>query len=128
MGTAFNRPQYFTPNPYYDFQDSLSVLRGKHSVKFGGEFTHIEADRRSYNNGRGRFNFLGEERLPGLADCSGASCPLEDFFAGNLSNAQVLTGNPALKLTWMSTAGYIQDDWRITPKVIINLGECATST
>ena len=121
VGTAFNRPQYFTPNPYYDFQDSLSVLRGKHSVKFGGEFTHIEADSAIYNNGRGRFNFLGGA-TPGLADCSGASCPLEDFFAGNLSNAQVLTGNPALKLTWMSTAGYIQDDWRITPKVIINLG------
>ena len=44
MGTAFNRPQYFTPNPYYDFQDSVSILKGKHSIKIGGEFAHLEAD------------------------------------------------------------------------------------
>jgi hypothetical protein len=126
VGTAFNRPQYFSPNPYYDFQDSISVLKGKHSFKFGGEFAHIEADSAIYNNGRGRFDFLGGA-TPGLGDCKDAnnnpiSCPLEDFFAGNLSDAQVLTGNPKVRFTWMNTAGYIQDDWRITPKLIINLG------
>ncbi len=126
VGTAFNRPQYFTPNPYFDFQDSVSVLKGKHSFKFGGEFAHVEADSAAYNNGRGRFDFLGG-KTPGLADCKDAnnnpiSCPLEDFFAGNLSDAQVLTGNPKVRFTWMNTAGYIQDDWRVTPKLIINLG------
>ncbi len=31
-------------------------------------------------------------------------------------------GQPALKLTWMSFAGFAQDDWRVTPKVVVNLG------
>ncbi len=123
IGTAFNRPQYFGPSPYFDFQDSVSVLKGKHSFKFGGEFTHIEGDVALYNNGRGRFNFNGGQ-TPGLTDCSGgtASCPLEDFFAGNLTNATVLTGNPLASATWMNFAGFMQDDWRITPKLILNLG------
>jgi len=126
LGTAFNRPQYFTPNPFYDFQDSVSILKGKHSFKFGGEFSHIEADSAIYNNGRGRFDFKGGQ-TPGLTDCTSPigtpqSCPLEDFFAGTPADAQVLTGNPALQLTWMNFAGYIQDDWRLTPKLIINLG------
>jgi hypothetical protein len=126
LGAFFNYPQYGGPMPYYDFQESVSILKGKHSIKFGGEFTHIESDSALYNTGRGRFDFFGGT-TPLLTDCTSGggvaqSCPLEDFFAGNPTNAQVQTGNPALRLTWMSTAGYIQDDWRVTPKVILNLG------
>ena len=114
-GTANNRPQYYSPNPYYDFQDSISYLKGKHSIKFGGEFTHIEADAAVFVNTRGTINF------PGGAAFNG-STGLEDYFAGLPTTASSLTGNPTLKVTWMNTAGYIQDDWRVTPKVIINLG------
>ncbi len=116
LGTAFNRPQYFTPNPYYDFQDSISVLKGKHTIKIGGEYTHMEADAQVFNNGRGRFNFLGNQLL------AGTSTPLEDFFGGALGSATLLAGQPLSKLTYMDFAGYIQDDWRMTPKLMINLG------
>jgi hypothetical protein len=115
LGTSANRPQSFSPNPYYDFQDSVSYLRGKHSFKFGGEFAHIEADAAIYVNARGVFNFNG-------GGAFGGSSPLEDFFAGTPFNGQLLGGNPKVKLTWMSTAGYIQDDWRVNQKLIINLG------
>jgi hypothetical protein len=106
LGTQTNRPQYFTPNPTYDFQDSISYLKGKHAIKFGGEFAHMEADNTIYNVGRGQFNFPS----------------LQSFFAGTPSSAGLLAGNPAVKLTWMNTSGYIQDDWRVTPKLMINLG------
>jgi hypothetical protein len=116
VGTAFNRPQYFTPNPYWDVQDSVSLLRGKHSIKIGGEFAHVEADAAVFNNGRGRFNFFGGQLL------GGNSTPLEDFFAGALSGATLLSGQPLSKLTAFNYAGYVQDDWRVTPKLIVNLG------
>jgi len=121
VGTAFNRPQYFTPNPYWDLQDSVSVLKGKHSIKVGGEFTHLEADAAVFNNGRGRFNFFGNGAFAG-------STPLEDFFAGTLSPppggsaATLLSGTPQSKLTSYNYAAYIQDDWRVTPRLIINAG------
>jgi hypothetical protein len=115
VGTAFNRPQYFTPNPYWDIQDSVSVQHGKHSVKVGGEFAHLEADAEVFNNGRGRFNFFGGAAFPN-------STSLEDFFAGDPSGATLLSGQPLSKLTAMNFAGYIQDDWRISPRVIVNLG------
>jgi hypothetical protein len=105
LGTAFNRPQYFTPNPYYDFQDSVSVLKGKHSIKVGGEFAHLEADAQVFNNGRGRFDFPS----------------LEGYFQG-IPTGTLLTGNPASKLTAMNFSGYIQDDWRVTPRMIVNVG------
>jgi hypothetical protein len=124
IGTAFNRPQYFTPNPYYDFQDSVSYLKGKHAFKFGGEFTHMEADAQVFVNGRGRFDFNGGgvSGLTCTATGSPLSCPLEDFFAGTPSDGVLLTGTPKSKLTFMNFAGFAQDDWRITPKVIVNLG------
>jgi carboxypeptidase family protein/TonB-dependent receptor-like protein len=121
VGTAFNRPQYFTPNPYWDLQDSVSLLKGKHSIKIGGEFTHLEADAAVFNNGRGRFNFFGNGAFAN-------STPLEDFFAGTLSAppggsaATLLSGQPSSKLTSYNYAAYVQDDWRITPRLIINAG------
>jgi hypothetical protein len=128
IGTAFNRPQYFTPNPYWDVQDSVSVQHGKHSIKIGGEFAHLEADAQVFNNGRGRFNFFGGQ-LPAAAfpcappnQATSCSTSLEDFFAGTLTGATLLGGQPLSKLTAMNFAGYIQDDWRITPRLIINAG------
>ncbi len=121
LGTSTNRPQVFSPNPYYDFQDSVSVLKGKHSFKFGAEFAHIEADAAIYVNGRGTFNFNGGAAFPAVGSTPGSDA-LTDFFAGTLTNGTLLSGNPQTKLTWMSTAGYLQDDWRVTPKLIVNLG------
>jgi hypothetical protein len=106
LGTASNRPQYYTPNPFYDVQDSISILKGKHSFKFGGEFSHMEADANVYNTGRGLFNFP----------------TLQAFFQGAPGNGQVLAGKPAIKNTWKMLSGYVQDDWRATPKLIVNLG------
>jgi len=106
VGTSFNRPQYFTPNPYFDIQDAVSLLRGKHSIKIGAEFAHMEADAQVFNNGRGRFDFSS----------------LQKFFAGSLNDAKLLSGQALSKLTYMNFAGFIQDDWRVTPKLILNLG------
>jgi hypothetical protein len=127
IGTAFNRPQYFTPNPYYDFQDSVSVLKGKHSIKIGGEFAHLEADAQVFNNGRGRFDFNGAQLPQAAFAClppAAGSCStgVEDFFAGLPSGATLLSGQPLSKLTAMNFAGYIQDDWRITQRLILNFG------
>ncbi len=116
LGTWHNRPYNFH-NPYYDGQDSVSYLMGKHSLKFGVEIAHIEVDSASYDAGRGRIDFQGGQTaaIPG-------STPLEDFFAGNPSRGYILTGNASRESTWMSYAGFVQDDWRLSPKVTLNLG------
>jgi len=115
LGTNFNRPQFNSPNPYYDFQDSISYLKGNHAIKFGGEFAHLEADTATFNNGRGLIAFNG-----GVAFTN--SLPLEDYFAGTPTSGLVEVGDPHRTATWIITAGFIQDDWRVTPKVMVNLG------
>jgi hypothetical protein len=105
LGSWRGRPVENGPNPYYDVQDSVSYLRGKHTFKFGGEYAHIEADADVHDT-RGRINFAN----------------LEDLFSGDVTSGSHLVGNPAVKLQMRSTAVFAQDDWRIVPKLIVNLG------
>ena len=117
IGAGHNRPSSNGPNPFYDFQDNVSYLRGKHSFKVGGEFAHIEVDTFTEDNIRGRIDFRGKRtpQIPG-------STPLEDFFAGNPDRGFILVGDPKRTVNWRSTAGFVQDDWRIAPRFMLNLG------
>ena len=49
---------------------------------------------------------------------------MENFMSGSVSSAgaQLLIGNPRRHVTdnWM--AGFFQDDWRVAPRIIVNLG------
>jgi len=113
LGTWKGRPTFQSPNPNWDIQDSVSYLVGRHTLKFGGEFAHAEADWRGSD--RGRIDFQGKKTFTG-------STPLEDFLAGTPSRGYLLVGNPIRRATWKSTAGFFQDDWRVTPRVMLNLG------
>ena len=117
LGNPNDRPNANGPNPYWDLQDSVSYLLGKHALKFGAEFARIEADL-NYTNFRGSINFFGG-RTPQIGL---NSTPLEDFFAGNPSNASVPVGNGVRTMRWSKYAGFVQDDWRIKPKLMINVG------
>jgi len=81
-------------------------LRGKHAFKFGGELRDDLVHQATFRAGRGRVKF---------AD-------LESFLAGTPTNATFLAGDPTRNITQWLYAGYAQDDWRITPRVTINLG------
>jgi Carboxypeptidase regulatory-like domain len=126
FGTQHNRPQSNTPNPYYDAQESVSYLAGKHTLKFGWEYAHIEADANVPDNGRGRINFSGGVTFPsvvvnGVTTVPGSTA-LEDFFDGNPSGGRILTGDATRKVIWTSNSGFVQDDWRIAPRFTFNLG------
>ncbi len=117
LGSWHNRPQHFA-NQYYDIQDSVSYLTGKHSFKFGVEFANIDLTNAIYDTGRGLVQFNGNA-TPQLG---GSSTPLQDFFAGYPSKGQLLAGNANREEKWGSYAGFAQDDWRLTSKITLNLG------
>jgi hypothetical protein len=114
LGSRRGRPLEATPNPFYNFQDNISYLKGKHAFKFGFDFSHIEGDSNPHDT-RGRIDFQGKQSFAG-------STPLEDFFAGMPSRGSQLVGNPAVQITIKEFAGFAQDDWRIAPRVMLNLG------
>ena len=113
LGGWRGRPVVFQ-NPYHDIQDNLSYLRGRHAFKFGADYTHIYVNYNIYDK-RGRIQFRGNQAFKG-------STPLEDYFAGAPTRAFVLTGQTDRQFTWKSIAGFAQDDWRITRRLMLNLG------
>lgn len=114
FGTWHSRPQHSDGNPYYDTSENFSYLVGKHSLKFGGEFAHVEGDVNIPDYGRGRINFAS----------------LEDFFSGTVKpgkpgkgkGGQFLVGNSARVTHSNIIAGFAQDDWRISQKFTLNWG------
>jgi hypothetical protein len=113
LGSWRGRPTQFITH-FYDFQDALSYLKGKHAFKFGGEFAPIK-DFFNNHDTRGRVQFRGNHAFPG-------STPLEDFMAGDPGRAFVLVGTAPRNYSFSSIAGYVQDDWRVAPRIMVNLG------
>src|SRR5712671_4791869 len=126
LGSWHNRPQHWGNN-YYDIQDNVSYLMGKHTLRFGGEFARIDVTNAIPDTVRGRIDFQGKKtaavatlacKSKGVAK----SCPLEDFFAGNPSRAFLLSGSAEREETWNSFAGFVQDDFHATQRLTLNLG------
>ena len=101
-------------------QDSVSYTRGKHLFKFGGEIHDTRfIGQRSITNIDGTFTFNSSEALPGIASVT----PLENFLGGLPTTATILAGSDSYTLnTWNWYALFAQDDWRLTPRVTLNLG------
>src|SRR6202521_5040868 len=119
------RPGSTGNNPYYDYQDSVSYLRGKHALKIGGEFAHIEADQLTQDFRGTQILFRGAQTSKiTCANDPTTSCStgLEDFFAGNPLKGLINIGDGVRKMKWNKYAGFVKDDWRIKPRLILNLG------
>jgi len=115
LGSFHNFPKIVGPDKVYDLIDQVSYLRGKHAFKFGGEIRDDKVHQATFRAGRGRIRFAGGGVAPG-------SSPLEDFLAGIPGDTTFLAGDPTRNITQWLYAGYAQDDWRITPRVTLNLG------
>jgi Carboxypeptidase regulatory-like domain len=106
MGGFHNFPKIIGPDNVYDFIDQVSYLRGKHAFKFGGELRDDKVHQGTFRGGRGRIQFSS----------------LESFLSGAPKNVNILLGDPTRNLTQWLFAGFLQDDWRITPRITLNLG------
>jgi len=115
---GFNWPKTQGPDTRFQIVDHLSYARGKHGIKFGGELHRDAFSGGAYAGSRGRIKFLG-----GGAFVNGTgSTALEDFFAGAPAVASILIGDPTRHIHNWSYAGFLQDDWRVTPRLTVNLG------
>jgi hypothetical protein len=106
LGGNHGWPLLTTPNQTYQFADNLSYNRGKHSIKFGGEFRHGSTHNVRDRYGKGRIRFAS----------------LEDYVAGIPSVGRLFVGNSERNVSLRSFGGFIQDDWRVTNHLTLNAG------
>src|ERR1700686_4847909 len=112
---AFKWPKFQGPDSITQFVDHISYPAGNHSIKFGGDLHRNQVTNAAYGNARGSVTFLG-------GVLSGASSPLEDFFAGLPFKSSLEVGNPTLQLHNWGFGLFAQDDWRATKRLTLNFG------
>jgi hypothetical protein len=103
-----NWPKHIGPDGSLQVLEHVSVLRGKHTFKFGGEVIESTADPFITSDGKGLIKFKDSS----------------NFLQGNVKGAGnvILTGEPQRHLHNESYAAFLQDDWRVTPRLMVNLG------
>jgi hypothetical protein len=105
-----NWPKISGPDGSMQFSDHVSVLRGKHAFKFGGEITSNKVMPFITTNGKGSFRF------------SNLSNYLKGVERNTGTVSQILLGNPLRHISNQQYAAFLQDDWRLTPRLTVNLG------
>ena len=103
--------------------DSVSYLAGRHSFKFGGEYSRLQFNTRGASNQRGSISFDGSRNglIPRLAGNQRAGA-LADFLLGQPYEASIVVGLFGRGYRQTHYAFFGQDSWRATPKLTINLG------
>lgn len=116
----FNRDQNETT---YQVSDSLSVLSGRHSLKFGGAVLRQHMNTRGAYNQRGTVRFDGTRNslIPRLSGNERASM-LADFLLGLPSEASITLGQFGRGFRQWNWSGFAQDSWRVTSRLTLNLG------
>ena len=115
----------FETNNRWQFENDLTWIRGRHSLKVGFEFRHHQFDYRGWAVGTGgNFNFSRLET--GGYDASGNTIsstgdPFASFLLGQADSASFTI--PAYT-TWNGDyyAAYINDDFKVTGRLTLTLG------
>jgi hypothetical protein len=125
LGRTTSVPQFQTPRSM-NIRESISWIRGTHSLRFGGELLFVETGIRDVSSLLGNFDFSG--RFTGL---NGRwENALADMLLGFPSRYQQ-DSNTTFDIYQRMYFGYVQDDWKVLRNLTLNLGlryEFATPT
>ena len=107
-GQNFTAPQFF-PRSRLQLFETLFMTRGRHDIKVGGDYTYAKHtyDAHFYESGQWQFNTD--------AAFNPANPATHPF-------AFVMQTNGVYKYDSHILAAYLQDDWRVSNRLTINLG------
>jgi hypothetical protein len=115
-GSAPNR------NRNYTIQPNVSLTRGAHNIRSGLDLRWTNVYNENYNNSGGIVQFnrnFTRSTLNSTSELEGNA--FASFLLGAPSGGNVDV-NPTPHYQWFFAAPWIQDDWRVSDKLTVNLG------
>ncbi len=117
-------------NSQYNITPALTLTRGKHTIQTGAQFEYGYDNYFQTNIASGAFGFLGNWTASNPTAADGSGFAFADFLLGLSQNqgsfvnqtegvAQVPAQTKGLQVY---RALYVDDTWRVTPKLTLNLG------
>ncbi|WP_031498300.1 TonB-dependent receptor [Bryobacter aggregatus] len=110
-GIGGGTPQWRGDNTI-NLVNSLTLVRNKHTYKFGGDYQYFYKHSYFDSSAKGSFSFNGQYSSNALAD----------FLTGRLRSTSRAIGDPNQHPYTRSYNFYVQDDWKVLPRLTLNYG------
>jgi hypothetical protein len=111
LGDSTSNPIRYTVNNW-DFNDGLTWIKGRHTIRIGGDVLRVQYYQPTNSNFNGTFTFNGKMTGDGIAD----------FELGFPSSTSRKIGTVTNHIFSTNYAAYVQDDFKIVPNLTLNLG------
>lgn len=120
FGESGNGPWIYR-NRTMQLLNNTSIIKGKHTLRFGAEMRRDIYNAQGNTVARGRFYYQG---LLTIAPGGRAAAPnlWADFALGLNQRSERALGLAAGDLRSLSWFGYFEDSWKVTPKLTITMG------
>ncbi|MGC1784755.1 MAG: carboxypeptidase regulatory-like domain-containing protein [Acidobacteriaceae bacterium] len=120
--SGFGAPEYYPVleiQNTYQILDNVTKLIGNHSIKFGVELESLRFNFSQPVAGHGQYGFTGlYSSNPGI---SFTGFGVADFLTDQINSATLSPLGTVSDSRWYRAA-YVQDNWRVTTKLTLNLG------
>jgi hypothetical protein len=115
VGDNASVPVSFIVNDF-DGSDLVTWNHGKHMFKFGGDILHVQLFQPTNTDKNGAFTYNGKFTDTTTTDA------LADLFAGYPATSLLMTGGIVNHLFQTNYAGFVQDDYKVSQNLTLNLG------
>jgi Carboxypeptidase regulatory-like domain len=124
FGADAGNVPWFNSNPIVDFKDNAAWMRGKHALKFGIFYQDYHKNEQFGGETQGTLSFYNSAPIS-------TGNALADMYLGQIAsysegtinvNGTAIGGYPKGHWNGHEVEPYIEDDWKVTSKLTLNLG------
>ena len=117
-----NDGPYVVNDPTWQIVDNFSLIKGKHAFRFGFEYNRQTFKQLGNQFSRGVFNFQANATANFVGGKAVAGDAFADFLLGDLYTTTVAVQIANANFQRNVEAAYVDDTYKITPKVTLALG------